>query len=116
MRAVRAWLAAARRATGHRLEGSLFRPIDRHGNVGAARLTPHAVRVVIRRAAVRAGFDPSGFSGHSLRSGFVTAAAEAGKTRIAIQRQTGHKSLAMVARYVREASLFKGNAASGLGL
>jgi integrase len=116
VRAVKAWLAAASRATGHRLDGALFLPIDRHGNVGPARLTPHAVRLVIHRAMVQAGLDPTGYSAHSLRAGFVTAAAGAGKTRIAIQRQTGHKSLAMVARYVREASLFEGNAASGLGL
>jgi site-specific recombinase XerD len=116
LRAVRAWLAAAKRATGHRLDGALFRPIDRHGNVGTSRLTPHAVRLVIRRAMVQAGLDPTGYSAHSLRAGFVTAAVRGGATRIAIQRQTGHKSLAMVVRYVREASLFRDNAASKTGL
>jgi integrase len=54
------------------------------------------------------------FSGRSLRAGFATAAARAGKPERAIQAQTGHKSLAQLRRYVREGSLFLENAAAGL--
>jgi integrase len=110
VRAVKAWLVAAEKATGIPLIGPLFRPIDRHGNVGVERLTDHAIWSVIKRAAGQ------GFSGHSLRAGLATAAAKAGKSAMAIQKQTGHKSLAMVARYVRDAELFSDNAASGIGL
>jgi integrase len=110
VRAVKAWLTAAEETTGAPLQGPLFRPIDRHGNVGADRLTDHAIWSTIKRVA------GSAFSGHSLRAGLATAAAKAGKSAMAIQKQTGHKSLAMVARYVRDAELFTDNAASGIGL
>ena len=105
VRAVRAWLELASLD-----KGPVFRPIDRHGNVKGDRLTGHAVRDIVRRIA---GAD---FSGHSLRAGLATAAAKAGKSAHAIMKQTGHKSLAMVSRYVRDAELFTDNAASGIGL
>ena len=59
--------------------------------------------------------EPSTFSGHSLRAGLVTAAAKARKSIAAIQEQTaGHRSVAMVQRYVRDADLFDDNASDGL--
>jgi site-specific recombinase XerD len=54
------------------------------------------------------------FSGHSLRAGFVTAAAKAGKSNRAIMKMTGHKTYAMVDRYVRLANEFEDNAADGI--
>ena len=110
VRSIKAWLTAYQEAAGAPLSGPLFRPIDRHGNVGAERLTDHAVWSVIKRAA------GAEFSGHSLRSGLVTTAAKAGKSAHAIMKQTGHKSLAMVQRYIRDAELFEDNAAGGIGL
>ena len=56
------------------------------------------------------------FAGHSLRAGLVTAAAKAGKSTHSIMKQTGHKSMATVARYIRDAQLFDENAAEGEGL
>jgi integrase len=56
------------------------------------------------------------FSGHSLRAGFVTSAARAGEPERRIMRQTGHKSIEMVLRYVRQANAFSDNAACALGL
>jgi integrase len=50
--------------------------------------------------------DPSRYAGHSLRAGCATAGAANGASDLAIQTRTGHKSLAMVGRYVRHASLF----------
>jgi integrase len=61
-----------------------------------------------------AGLDASRFAGHSLRAGFVTAADAAGKSVGDIMRQTGHKSEAMVRRYIRHNDVFKKNAAKGL--
>ncbi|MHB8420600.1 MAG: site-specific integrase [Myxococcales bacterium] len=106
VRAVRAWLASL----GDGARGPLFRRVDRWGTVGKGRMTGQAVWRVVRRVA------GSDFSGHSLRAGLATAAAKAGKSTLAIQKQTGHKSLAMVSRYVRDASLFEDNAAAGIGL
>lgn len=94
-------------------EGPLFRPVQgRH--VGSARLSDKAVARLVKRAAVAVGLDPSQFSGHSLRAGLATAAALAGKSERSIMRQTGHRSVAMVRRYIREAKLFRDNAADGL--
>lgn len=111
VRAVRAWLEASGIA-----EGPVFREVTRHGHVEAAPLSGRSIARVVKRSAEAAGLDPAGFSGHSLRAGLATAAAKAGKSTHAIMRQTGHKSADMVARYVREASLFEDNAAAGIGL
>jgi integrase len=56
------------------------------------------------------------FAGHSLRAGFVTAAANGGAAVKAIMNQTGHRSLQTVLRYMRDASLFRGNAVGQTGL
>ncbi len=39
-----------------------------------------------------------------------------GSTELAIMRQTGHRSLATLRRYIRDSSLFGDNAAGKLGL
>ena len=58
-----------------------------------------------------AGFDPTEFSGHSLRAGFVTSAAEKGATADRIMDHTGHRSVAMVRVYTRRADAFADHAA-----
>ena len=57
-----------------------------------------------------AGIDNKNFSGHSLRSGFATSAADAGVEERNIMAMTGHKSTEMVRRYIKDANLFKNNA------
>ena len=54
------------------------------------------------------------FTPHSLRAGFATQAARAGKPAHAIRRQTRHRSLAMLERYIREGEVFVGNPAADL--
>lgn len=95
-------------------EGPVFRPVDRHGNIGADRLSGEAVSIVVHERVAAAGIDPTGYSGHSLRSGFATSAAQAGVSMLKIRAQTGHASDAMLARYVRDGELFLGNAAGTL--
>jgi site-specific recombinase XerD len=95
-------------------EGALFRPINRHGHILPQRLSAQAVAMIVQRYAEAIGLDAGQFGGHSLRAGLATAAARAGKSERAIMRQTGHKSAAMVRRYIREAGLFEDNAAAGL--
>jgi site-specific recombinase XerD len=94
----------------------LFRPVDRHGNVAGARLSGGAVAQVVKRAAERAGLDPTQYAGHSLRSGFATSAAAAGASERSIMRQTGHRSLPVLRRYIRDGSLWCDNAATLVGL
>ena len=69
---------------------------------------------VVQRGAAAVGLAASTFGGHSLRAGLATAAAKAGKSERAIMAQTGHRSVTMVRRYIREASVFTDNAAAGL--
>lgn len=73
VRALRAWLAASGIS-----EGPIFRPVDRHGHLGATALSGWAVGEVVKRCAKAAGLDPGRFGGHSLRAGLITSAAEAG--------------------------------------
>lgn len=92
----------------------MFRPVDRHGNVGAGRLSGEAASIVVRERVAAAGIDPAGYSGHSLRAGFATSAAQAGVSTLKIRAQTGHASDAMLSRYVRDGELFVGNAAGAM--
>jgi integrase len=109
--AVRSWIERAAIETG-----PLFRGIDRHGNVSPTRLSDRSVSLVVKRAAGRAGLDPTLYSGHSLRAGFATTAAANGAPERAIANQTGHRSMEVLRRYVRHGSLFTDNAATVLGL
>ena len=70
----------------------------------------------MKRYAKACGKDPAAFAGHSLRSGHATQAAANGASERSIMNQTGHHSLKMVRRYIREGSLFRENAAARLGL
>jgi integrase len=111
VRSLEAWIESA-----SLVEGPLFRPIDRHGRVGVARLYGIDVARVIKKLAARAGLDPVKFAGHSLRAGHATAAAIAGASERSIMNQTGHRSVQMVRRYIRDGRLFRDNSAGKLGL
>lgn len=111
VRALEAWLNAA-----HITEGPIFRPLGKHGNVRARRLTDHAVGLIVKRAAERAGLDPAPFSGHSLRAGLVTSAYAADVPEHAIQAQTRHQSERMLRTYKRSGTLFTQNASGKVGL
>ena len=108
VRALRAWLETAGIESG-----PVFRSVTRHGAVGGS-LSTLAVAQVVKAHAKRAGFDPSEFSGHSLRAGFVTSAAEKGATADRIMDHTGHRSVAMVRVYTRRADAFADHAGEGL--
>lgn len=117
VRAVRSYLAAASAALSDQGRPSpLFRKIDRWGRLGTASLSGSAIAKLVKTHAARAGLDPALYAGHSLRAGFATTAARAGKPDRAIQKQTRHKSAAMLAEYVREGRLFDENASEGIGL
>jgi hypothetical protein len=68
----------------------------------------------VKQAATAVLLDARSFAGHSLRAVLVTSAGIAGRSDRSIMNTTGHRSIAMVQRYVRDASLFRDNAASGL--
>ena len=109
--AVKEWLAASGIA-----DGAIFRSIDRHGTMSDQRLSDRSVALIIKRLAVAIGIDPTRFAGHSLRAGLATQAAINGVSEASIMHQTGHKSVMMVRRYIRDGSLFRDNAAGKVGL
>lgn len=111
VRALRAWLAASGIEAG-----PLFRPVGRAGVVGDERLSDKAVARVVKRQAAKVGLDPRQFSGHSLRAGLATSAAKAGVPERVIANTTGHRSMAVLRRYIRDGSLFTENAAAAVGL
>lgn len=98
------------------LSGPLFRRVDRHGAILPGRLSGAAFSEVIKRRVEQAGIDPTHFSGHSPRAGFVTEALRHGASAHAIMRQTGHADPATIETYARERAPMEGNAVRDLGL
>lgn len=92
-------------------QGAVFCPVTRYGHLQPVRLSGDAVSEVIRERLAAIGMDTNGYSGHSLRAGFATSAAQAGVSTLKIRQQTGHASDAMLGRYIRDGEMFIGNAA-----
>ena len=90
--------------------GALFRRFSKGSRLSEHRLTDQTVALLIKGYLQLAGIDSKNYSGHSLRSGFATSAAESGAEERSIMAMTGHKSTEMVRRYIKEANLFKNNA------
>lgn len=122
VRAVRAWLLAARLG-----EGPLFRRIDRAGNLFAQGLSGDAVAQIVKKAvglaASREGWSKAevarrqaAVAGHSLRAGFITAAAQAGVPEWAIMQHTGHKQVSTLRGYIRRGEMFATSPVKGVGL
>jgi site-specific recombinase XerD len=109
VKAVQAWLGAAGITIG-----PVFRPIGKGGRVGGARLSDGAVANIVKAAARRVGLNAADFSGHSLRSGFLTSAASRGASIFKMMDVSRHKSVDTLRGYVRDADLFKDHAGAGL--
>jgi site-specific recombinase XerD len=105
---LQAWLAAAEINTG-----AVFRPVSKGGTVGDGPLGDDGYVRAIKRRAAAASLDPAVFSGHSLRSGFLTSAAEAGADVLKMAEVSRHRSLDTLRRYVQRANLFKAHAGEG---
>ena len=90
--------------------GPLFRRFSKGYRLSNNRLTDQTVALLIKEYLQLAGIDSKNYSGHSLRSGFATTAAESGAEERSIMAMTGHKSTETVRRYIKEANLFKNNA------
>lgn len=103
--ALQHWLEASRIT-----DGPIFRGVNRHGLISESALSAQAVALVVKERARVAGLNPAKYAGHSLRAGLVTSAAQLGVSSWKIRAQTGHKSDAMLARYIRDANIFVDNA------
>jgi site-specific recombinase XerD len=107
--ALMTWIASASIT-----EGAVFRPLAKGGRVLSARLTDRSVAEIIKSHAARVGLEPAQFSGHSLRSGFLTSAAARGASIFKLADQSRHKSMDVLRSYVQDAELFRNHAGDGL--
>lgn len=112
------------RAAGHG-EEPLFVGLRAGGVLTDKRLSDKAVARLVKDSAEAVGAGDQGllektfgalsggverhYSGHSLRAGLATAAAEAEAQLHDVMRQTRHKSVEVARRYMRSADLWKNN-------
>jgi integrase len=106
VKAVTAWLMASGIE-----DGPIFRSVSKAGRIAQERLSDQTVSLILKARVAELGLPQDAFSGHSLRAGLVTSAARAGVGLAKIQEQTGHRSYAMLAKYIRDANVFEDNAA-----
>jgi len=92
-------------------EGAVFRGVDRWGNLEKRALTPQAVNLILKKRAEQAGLDPTSFSAHGLRSGYLTETARRGIPLPEAMQQSQHRSVSQAARYYNEAERELGKAA-----
>jgi integrase len=110
VRALQAWLAAATIS-----EGAVFRRVDRNGHASGRGLHRDSIGKILKRAAARAGMPVDALGGHSLRAGCVTQAAMNWVREFVIMKQTGHKTVTTLRRYIRSGEIFRENAQQILG-
>jgi hypothetical protein len=72
-----------------------------------------SVALIVKAYAARLGLDPSAFSGHSLRSGFLTSAAARGASLFKMMDVSRHRSVDTLRGYVRDADAFRDHAGAG---
>lgn len=82
-------------------EGYVFRAVNRHGHIASQNLSAQSVALIVKAAVTQAGVDAKNVSGHSLRAGYCTSAAEQGLQSWQIREQTGHKSDVTLVKYIR---------------
>ncbi|CDZ68213.1 Cointegrate resolution protein S [Neorhizobium galegae bv. orientalis] len=104
--ALNAWMTAARVESG-----SIFRKIDRWGNVSKRALEPSAVNDIVKHRARLAGLEPGEFSAHGLRSGYLTEAANRGVPLPEAMEQSRHRSIQQASSYYNNATRRSGRAA-----
>lgn len=111
IKSLKDWLTLSKIRTG-----AIFRTINRHGQILDGRLTSQSVALLVKQYVGHLGLDSKLFSGHSLRAGLVTSLALAGLSESAIMRQSGHRSSAVLKKYIRHANLFQDHPLDKLGL
>ena len=107
--ALDAWL----RCTGI-AEGKLFRGVTKGGRVLDGINDKTVARIVKKRSRM-AGLDPSRFSGHSIRSGFITEAGRQGKSLGDTMAMSGHKTVRVALGYHQSGAAINNPAAMLLG-
>ena len=104
----RAWLAKAGIDSG-----PIFRKLTPQGRLTEKAMSAQGVALVVKAAAVAAGYPPELFAGHSLRAGFLTEAGRQNANLFKMKEHSRHASLEMVAEYVRDHERFREHAGEG---
>ena len=104
------WIDAARI-----VDGPLFRPISREGDVLPRALSGKALARIVKKRAKLAGLDPVLYSGHSLRSGFMTEAGLQGVALAEAMELSKHRSIATANGYIQAGSGLRNRAARLVG-
>lgn len=107
--ALRSWMAASDVRCG-----ALFRRLYKGGVVSDKRLSPQSVALVVKKYAAAAGLPAADLSGHSLRSGFLTSAAERKARREKMKDVSLHRSDQALETYIKPVELFEDHAATGM--
>jgi integrase len=94
--------------------GPLFYAIDRYDRLLLRPIRRVTIYHLVKQVLERMGVDPARFGSHSLRTGMVTAAAEAGASDVAIMQRTGQRDIATFLRYVRPAQAFRNDPLRGV--
>lgn len=102
VRSLQAWLKHRGKTPGPLLQ--TLSPADHATQLG--RMRGQQVARVVKSAVAKIGLDPAEYSGHSLRSGLVTAALEAGTPESIIMRRTGHRRVETLAQYARPSASY----------
>ncbi|QND41082.1 site-specific integrase (plasmid) [Rhizobium leguminosarum bv. viciae] len=92
-------------------KGSVFRAIDRWGNVSRRALDPKAVNDIVKQRVAMAGMEPGEFSAHGLRSGYLTEAANRRIPLLEAMEQSRHRSVQQASSYYNNADRRNGPAA-----
>ena len=107
--ALKEWLEAA-----DIIRGPIFRPFKRNRQPMERAISGKTVARIIKLRAARAGYEVDDISGHSLRSGFLTSAAQNRANLWKMAEVSRHKSIDMLRAYVRSTELFEDHAGDGL--
>ena len=91
--------------------GSIFRKIDRWGNLSPRALDPKSVNGVVKQRAALAGLGPADFSAHGLRSGYLTEAANRGIPLPEAMERSRRRSVQQASSYYNSATRRSGRAA-----
>ena len=115
--ALETWLAVLSTRSTDTVTTGVWLHITKGDTFGAKPrpISGDAVNNILNRRILASGLaEPSGYSAHSLRSGFVTEAKNRGVDEADIMKHSRHKSLEMMRLYDRTSGWWNRNATSGL--
>jgi integrase len=88
--------------------GSVFRKIDRWGNLAEVGINPNSLIPLLRRIFKQAGISADLYSSHSMRRGFATWASANGWDIKSLMTYVGWKDVKSALRYVEAGGSFAG--------